>query len=365
MRVAIIGLPRSGKTTIFNAATRGKVPVGDYGAKSGTNVGVAKVPDARLAPLAEMFKPERVVPAEITYVDMPGPPPGQEATPLFSGEALTVLQKSDAVMHVVRGFQNPAVPHPKDSVDPWRDMDGVGFDLLFADIALIDRRIQRITEGLRGARAADRDASLRDIEVLKTVQATLEGGAPMRGRTLSEAERRALRDTFLVSALPYLVALNVAEGDLPRNAELEAELAKRVTGPQSGSAVIAGQLEMELGQMSEAEEAEFRASLGAGEPGLQRIIRMCYQSAGLISFLTVGPDEVRAWTITDGMSAQKAAGRVHSDIERGFIRAEVVAYEDLVRAGGLAEARKAGVLRSEGRDYIVRDGDVINYLFSV
>jgi GTP-binding protein YchF len=365
LRVAIIGLPRCGKTTIFNAATRGRASVGDYGAKAGTNIGVAKVPDSRLAPLAGMFHPERVVPAEITYVDMPGPPPGQEAAPLFSGEAVTTLQKVDALMHVVRAFANPAVPHPKSSVDPWRDLESVAFDLLFADIALIDRRIQRFTEGLRGAKAADRDASLRDIETLKAVQASLESGTPMRGRSLSETERRALRDTFLVSGLPFLVALNVGEADLPRAAELEAELAKRVTGPLTGSAVIAGQLEMELGQMSEAEEADFRASLGAGEPGLQRIIRMCYQSAGLISFLTVGEDEVRAWTVTAGTPAQKAAGRVHSDIERGFIRAEVVAYDDLVRSGDLAETRKAGVLRSEGKDYPVRDGDVINFLFSV
>jgi GTP-binding protein YchF len=312
-----------------------------------------------------MFKPERVVPAEITYVDTAGPPPGQEAAPLFSGEAVTLLQKADAILHVVRDFDNPAVPHPKGSVEPWRDLDTVGFDLLFADIALIDKRIQRITEGLRGAKAADRDASLRDVEVLKAIQAGLESGTPMRARSLTEPERRALRDTFLVSTLPYLVALNVDEADLPRTCELESELARRVTGPGTGTAVIAGKLEMELGQMSEAEEAEFRASLAAGEPGLQRIIRMCYRSADLISFLTVGPDEVRAWTITDGMPAQKAAGRVHSDIERGFIRAEVVAYDDLVSAGGLVEAKKAGVLRSEGRDYVVRDGDVINFLFSV
>lgn len=365
MRVAIIGLPRSGKTTIFNAATRGRIAVGDFSARSSANVGVAKVPDPRLARLTAMFNPEKVVPAEITYVDFPGPPPGQENAPTFSGETVTALQKADAILHVVRGFENPSAPHPKGSVDPWRDIDAVGFDLLFADIALIDRRIQRVTEGLRGSRASERDNSLKDIEVLKSVQADLEAGKPMRGRTLNDSEKRALRDTFLVSTLPYLVALNIGESDIPRSVELEAELARRVTGTLTGSAAIAGQLEMELGQMAEAEEKEFRASLGAGEPGLERMIRLCYRAAGLISFLTVGPDEVRAWPVAEHTPAQKAAGRVHSDIERGFIRAEVVAYNDLVSAGGLAETRKAGTLRAEGKDYVVKDGDVINFLFSV
>ncbi|MBI4219993.1 MAG: redox-regulated ATPase YchF [Chloroflexi bacterium] len=365
MRIAIIGLPRSGKTTIFNAATRGRVAVGDFGAKAGQNIGVAKVPDSRLPRLAEMFNPQKVVQAEITYVDMPGPPPGQESAPTFGGETVTQLQKSDALLHVVRGFQNPAVPHPKGSIDPWRDLEAVGFDLLFADIALIDRRIQRITEGLRGAKAADRDAALKDIDVLKTVQADFEAGKPVRSRSLSDAERRALRDTFLVSGLPYLVALNIDEENVPRASELEAELGRRVSGKRTGSAAIAGQLEMELGQMSPEDEAEFRSSLGAAESGMDRLIRLSYEATGLISFLTVGEDEVRAWSIEQGTVAVKAAGKVHSDIERGFIRAEVVRYDDLVTAGGLAEARKAGTLRSEGRDYLMKDGDVVNFLFSV
>ncbi|MBI4307172.1 MAG: redox-regulated ATPase YchF [Chloroflexi bacterium] len=365
MRIAIIGLPRSGKTTVFNAATRGRVAVGDFGARAVQNIGVARVPDTRLSRLAAIFNREKVVPAEITYFDMPGPAPGQEATPVFSGETVTQLQKSDALLHVVRAFQNPAAPHPRGPVDPWRDLDAVGFDLLFADIALIDRRIQRITEGLRGARAADRDAANKDIEILKGVQADLEAGKPIRSRALSDPERRALRDTFLVSGLPYLVALNIDEADVPRARELESELARLVTGPKTGSAAIAGQLEMELGQMSREEEAEFRGSLGAGEPGMERLIRLSYETTGLISFLTVGPDEVRAWSIERDTPAAKAAGRVHSDIERGFIRAEIVSYDDLIGAGGLTEARKAGTLRAEGRDYVMKDGDVVNFLFSV
>ncbi len=365
MQIAITGLPRSGKTTLFNALTGSSVAVGDYAGRTSPNIAVARVPDARLDRLAEMFEPRPPVYAEVTYVDLPGPAPGAPEESLFSGEALNLVQQADAVLHVVRAFDDDAVPHPKGGVDWRRDVRDVGFDLLFADIALIDRRIERVEAETKGLRASEREARVRDIEALKRVQQGLEAGKPLRDLSLNETDNRVLQDTFLVSALPYLVALNVAEADLAETGRMERELAEEVAGPRTGSAVICAGLEGELGQMEAGEEAEFRVSLGAGEPGRDRMIALSYRVLGLISFLTIGDREVRAWSVPEDTPAAQAAGTIHSDMERGFIRAEVIGFDDLVQAGGMQEARNSGLLRTEGRDYAVRDGDVVKILFSV
>ena len=365
MRIAIVGLPQSGKTTVFNALTRGGAPVGEYAARPETNIGVAHVPDSRVDRLTEIYEPKKTIFAEVTYVDLPGPPAGaQDNSEMFSGSALTDLQQADALLHVVRGFEDDSVIHTKGSIDWKRDASDVAFDILFADIALIDRRIERLGE-TKGLKAADRDEQLRQIEDLKAVQATLEAGTPIREQTFNDAQVRSIQDIFLVSSLPYLVALNIGEGDVPNTEALEAELSTVVTGQGTGSAAIAGSLEMELAQMEPEEETEFRQSLDAGEPGLHKMLRLSYEALNLMSFLTVGEDEVRAWTIPNGTPAAKAAGAVHSDIERGFIRAEIVSYDDLVELGSTSEARKAAKLRSEGREYVMQNGDVVNFLFSV
>jgi len=364
MRIGIIGLPQSGKTTVFNALTRGHAEVGAFGGERTANIRTARVPDERVEKLGEMYRQERLVHAEVGYVDLPGPPPGRE-TDLFTGEAVNQLQQTDALLVVVRAFADDAVPHPLGSVDHRRDMEKVAFDLLFADIAIIDRRIERMREGMKAARASDRDAEERAIAALGKLQKGLEAGVPVRAAGLDDAARRALSGMSLLSSRPLLAALNIGEDELPRAAALEAEAAPALPGPGTGVAAICGKLEMELAGLDEAEEAELRAGLEAGESGLNRMIRLSYEVLGLISFLTVGQDEVRAWTVASGTPAVSAAGRVHSDIERGFIRAEVVSYDDLVRSGGWPEARRAGVLRQEGRDYVVQDGDVIDFLFSV
>ncbi|MEX0760992.1 MAG: redox-regulated ATPase YchF [Dehalococcoidia bacterium] len=364
MKIGIIGLPGSGKTTVFNALTRGRAEAGGFGSARGANVGMAHVPDERLDRLAKMYNPRRVVPAEVMYVDLPGVH-SQSAGDIFNGEAVGQLQKVDALLHVARAFQNDAVPHIAGSVDYKRDIEKVGFDLLFADISLIDRRIERMTDGFKALKTSERDAVQRNIETLRKIQTDLEAGIPIRDREPNEAESRALKDTFLLSSLPLLVAVNIGEEDLGRAREIEAELAGIMQGKGTGGAVMCGQLEMDLAQMDESEEAEMRAGLDAGESGLNRMIRLSYEVLGLISFLTVGEDEVRAWTIEEGTTAPRAAGQVHSDIERGFIRAETVSYDGLVTSGSLAEARKKGLLRQEGREYVVQDGDVVNFLFSV
>jgi ribosome-binding ATPase YchF (GTP1/OBG family) len=241
----------------------------------------------------------------------------------------------------------------------------VNFDILFADISLIDRRIDRIKEAMRGMKSPERIQAEKNIDVLHAIQQEMEDGTAARDRTYSEEEIGAISDTFLISRLPLLVALNVDEEGLEQSGDLEKELETLLPGKKSGGAVLCGSLEEELAQMSPEEEAEMRSGLDAGESGLRRMIRLSYQVLGLISFLTVGEDEVRAWTIEEATEAPRAASAVHSDIERGFIRAETVGYQDFIDAGSMAQARTNGTLRQEGRQYVVQDGDIINFLFSV
>ena len=364
MRIGIIGLPASGKTTVFNALTRGSASSGGFGGKRAANIGVAHVPDERLDVLTGIFKPKRTVHAEVTYVDLPGAH-GQSESDLFSGEALGQLQKVDALLHVVRSFEDASVPHSLGSIDFKRDVEKVNFDILFADISLLDRRIERIADGMKGLKTAERAQADRNIEILKSLQQQMEEGVAARDKRFTDEELRAVSDTFLLSKLPLLVALNISEADIPNTETLEKELEQLVSGDSSGVAALCGKLEAELAQMSPEEEAEMRSGLGAGESGLTRMIKLSYRVLGLVSFLTVGPDEVRAWTIRRSTKAPQAAGAVHSDIERGFIRAETVGYDDFIKAGSMAEARSRGSLRQEGREYVVQDGDIINFLFAV
>ena len=364
MRIGIIGLPGSGKTTVFNALTRGSAESGSFGANRAANIGVAHVPDERLDRLTEMFRPKRTVHAEVTYVDLPGAHSGSEGD-LFAGEALSHLQRVDALLHVVRAFDDPSVPHVSGSIDHKRDIEKVNFDILFADISLLDRRIERIKDSMKGLKAAERVQAERNIEVLKALQEEMENGTAARDKNFSEEEVRAISDTFLLSKLPLLVAVNIGEDDLSNSAQLEEELQGLLSGKQTGGAVLCGKLEEDLAQMSPEEEAEMRSGLDAGESGLNRMIKLSYEVLGLISFLTAGEDEVRAWTIQRDTKAPKAAGAVHSDIERGFIRAKVVSYDDFVEAGSLPAATTKGTLRQEGREYVMQDGDIVDFLFSV
>lgn len=326
------------------------------------------MPDERLDVLTGMFKPKRTVPAEVTYVDLPGVHTGAGAdtgADLFTGESLAQLQRVDALLHVVRAFDDPSVPHVLGAIDHKRDIEKVNFDVLFADISLLDRRIERIKDGIRGMKAQERVQAEKNIEVLRALQQEMENGVAARDRSFTSEELSAISDTFLLSKLPLLVALNVGETDLERAEELERELLELVPGEKSGGTVLCGKLEEDLAQMSPEEETEMRSGLGAGESGLRRMIRLSYRVLGLISFLTVGEDEVRAWTIEFATPAPRAAGTVHSDLERGFIRAETVGYDDFIAAGSIAQARNKGSLRQEGREYVVQDGDIINFLFSV
>ena len=266
---------------------------------------------------------------------------------------------------VSRSFENPAVAHVEETNDPYRDAGTLALELAFSDLAILERREQRIATQLRGAKAQERDALGREQQLIVRIRQGLEAETPVREQELPP-EAKGLLDNFqLLTAKPLIVVFNINEDDVARTPEIEAEMAAALGRPGVGTAALCGRLEAELAQMAAEEEAEFRESLGAGEPGLDRMVRLSYDLLGLISFLTTGEDETRAWTIRKGLPAVEAAGAVHSDIQRGFIRAEVVSYDDFVRTRSPAEARKQAVLRTEGKQYVMRDGDVVNFLFNI
>ena len=366
MRIGIVGLPASGKTAIFNAVTRGKAEVAAYGAPQGKpNIGVAKVPDPRLDVLEGVFKPKRKVPAEVTYVDAPPSPEGFGATPGISGEFRNDLQSTEALLVVARAFEDPSVPVVGDGVDPFRAVETMAYELTFADLEVLERRMERIAQGLKGARAAERDTWNRERALMTRVKVSLEEGTAIRDQRFEGDEARLLEGFQFLTAKPLIVVVNVGEDQLSDLSSLETRLASEVSGHRVRATALCGELEMDLAQMDPAEECEFRRSLGLGESGLDRMIGLSYDVLDLVTFYTGNANEVRAWGVARGTTAVRAAGTVHSDFERGFIRAEVVGFDDLARCGSIAEARRQGLLRQEGKSYEVKDGDVINVLFNV
>jgi ribosome-binding ATPase len=365
MDVGIIGLGQSGKTTVFNAVTRGKAQTG-YGGGNEPNIGVVKVPDRRLDVLSAMYKPKKTTPAEIRYVDFPaaGANFGRGEGP--GGQFLNEVRRVDALIHVVRAFEDPAVPHPEGSIDPARDVATMDLELAFADLALIERRLDRLEAELRSQKAGERGAGERERALLTRLKTALEAEQPLRELDLTEEEHRLIAGYRFFTVKPLLVLLNVGEDGIARREQIESQFRDGYAHPGAEIAALCGKLEMELLDLSPEEAVEYRRDLGLSEEtGLDQAIRLSYRLLGLISFLTAGPDECRAWTVRAGATAPEAAGKIHTDLERGFIRAEVIKYEDLVAAGSEVEAKKRGVLRTEGKQYIVQDGDVLNILFNV
>jgi len=366
MEIGIIGLPKCGKTTVFNALTRGEAQTGAYSSPTLTpNIGVVKVPDPRLDLLTGLLKPKRTVPAEVTYIDIAAPAKGFGKAEGPSGQLLSYLSNVDALAHVVRAFQDDRVPHSEGSVDPGRDIDAMDLELAFTDLGIIERRLGRLKDSLKGAKQQERDLLKRQEDVLTKIKAALESDIPVREQELTEQEGKIIQDFQLLTAKPMLVLINIGEGQLPGAPELESQLGSQHRSRNCEVAALCGQIEMELTQLSEEDAQDYRASSGMGESGLDRVIRLSYGLLGLVSFFTTASDEVKAWTIRRGTVAQKAAGKVHTDMERGFIRAEVIGVSDLERCGSLAEARKQGLLRLEGKNYVVQDGDALTILFNV
>ncbi len=366
MQIAIVGLAGSGKTTVFNTLTRGHAETGGYGGLQ-LNVGVVKVPDDRLDRLAEIFRPKKIVHADVTYVDLPAPPASSEGrvgTEELPAEHLARLRDADALLHVVRAFEDPSHPHPAGSVDPARDLDQLDLEFALADLAMTDRRLERLPGSGRHGTQAEREAAEREEALLVRIKTGLEAGSPIRDLELEPDEEKALRGFRFLTQKPVLVLLNVGESDLAAAPALIERIAAGYRHRHALVDALSAKIEMELGELEPDEAAVFMEELGIAESSLDRVIRLSYRLLGLISFLTAGPDEVRAWPVVDGASAVDAAGAIHTDLAKGFIRAETVAYEDLLTLGSMADAKKAGRLRSEGKTYRVRDGDVIEILFS-
>ncbi len=366
MEIGIVGLASSGKTTLFNALTKGRAETAGRGfANLAPNIGVAKVPDERLQRLSAMFKPQKTTPAEIKYTDVAPAPSSEKKKEGWTGQLLAYLSQEDALVAVIRAFKDDSIPHPDGSIDPLRDLGNIEMELAFSDLAIMERRLEKLVNSLKAAKPAEREAHLKEQSLLGRIKASLEKDIPVREQALSPDELKALEGYKFLTQKPLLAVFNIGENDLKQTSALEVEWLKKIHKPQFRLLAICAKLEAELSQLTDEEAKSFRSDMGATEPALDKLVRTSYDVLGLINFFTVGPDEVKAWTIRKGTPAQKAAGKIHTDIERGFIRAEVVTYTDLIKVGGLAEARKLGLLRAEGKTYEVKDGDVINYLFNV
>ena len=363
MEIDIIGFPQSGKTTLFRSVAGGLGTRPEAAGKPG--IGVAKVPDQRVLSLERIFKPRKTVLAEITFFDLPVAPEGLGRTSGIGGEYLNLLERADALLHVVRAFEDPSVPHVQGSVDPARDIADMNLELAYSDIAILQRRLDRLESGIKGARSSEREAAGRERELISGVKEGLEKEVPIRDQTLDPEAVRILGNFNLLTAKPVLIVVNIGEEQLAQRKSWEELLPDSVSGSGVRGAVICAKLESELAELEEEERAEFRQSMGVNESGLAQVIRMSYDVLGLLTFFTTGSDEVRAWPIPKGTPAVKAAGKIHNDLERGFIKAEVIGYDDMVECGSIAEVRKKGLLRVEGKSYVVKEGDNLTIMFNV
>ncbi len=353
MEIALCGLPRSGKTTLWTILTGIEVPPG---AKAETRKGVTRVPDERLERLADLYHPRKTTPATVTYVDVRPVERGQGRA---DNPVLAELRPADALVLVLRAWDDPADPHPEGSVDPARDLELIETEFLLADLDVAQRRLERL-EAL--VKKAGRPEDRKEKELLAKVVAWLESERPLREAGFSPEERKLLRGYAFLTAKPLLVALNLPEdrtADLAKDASALGlgDLASR---PGHDFVALSAKIEQEIASLSPEDAAAFRADLGIEEPALDRLIRASYRLLGLISFFTVGEDECRAWSIPAGSTAREAAGAIHTDLARGFIRAEVVPWDRLLEAGSMAAAREKAWLRLEGKDYVVQDGDVVH-----
>ncbi len=357
MELGIIGFPQSGKTTLFNALTGGDTPTEISGQKAVVHTAVVAVPDDRVEQLAGIFKPKKVVQAKVTYADIAGLG-GSASTNGISGLLLNTLSKMDGFIHVVRHFTNPSVPHFAGRVDPKRDLVNMESELILNDLIQVERKLERLeNERLRGGFGRDKGLVERETALFNKLQALLTDGVPLRQDTFSDEEEKVLSSYGFLTQKPQLIVINQSEDQTPIEFNIPFENTRLICIP--------GKLEMDIAQLPPDEAQMFLEEYDIEEPSLNRFIRLSYELLGLVSFFTGAENEVRAWTIPQGTTAQVAAGVIHSDMEKGFIRAEVIPVTDLVALGGLAEARSKGKLRLEGKKYIVQDGDFMTIRFNV
>jgi len=363
MKIAITGLAKSGKTTIFNALTKGKAEVSAYSSSLTPNVGITKVPDSRLGVLQNMFQPKKTIPAEVNYVDIAGFSKSPHRGGAIEAEFLNYLTTADALLQVVRAFEDEKLPHPEGSINPERDIANLDLELAFSDLTIIEKRLVKLEEALKGAKASEREAYLKEQHLLQKIKSGLEKDIPIRQQDITKEELKALSNYQFLTVKPMMVILNIGEEQIPQATLLENELDS--VYPQFAVVALCGKIEMELAQLSDTEAAEFREAMELTTSMVDRIVDLSYHLLGFISFFTTASAELKAWAIPSGTLALKAAGKIHSDMERGFIRAEVISYNDLQKCGSLAEARKSGMLRTEGKNYVIKDGDIVTFLFNV
>ncbi len=386
LTIGIVGLPQSGKTTLFNALTKAGVPIGGYATNTvQANVAMVPVPDARLQPLADIFNPRKVTPTTVEFVDVAGmgqaDQAGKEKQGL-SAEFLGHIRNADALAIVLRTFANDTVTHIYNSIDPIRDLDSLNAELTLTDLASVERRIERTT---KAAKSGDKKYQ-QELEMLRRFQEALNELKLLSDLELSQQDQALLKDLFLLTVKPRMYVLNVSEDVLGDANTLLAKVAAGENVPEDGLSdelrgvvqvakrarqeraevvAVSARLEAELAELPEEDANEYLESLGLPQLGADRVIQVGYRLLNLITFLTAGEDEVRAWTVTRGAKAPEAAGKIHSDIERGFIRAEVTRFEDFMATGSFAAATKKGLLRLEGKDYVMQDGDIAHFRFNV
>lgn len=362
MRIGIVGLAQSGKTTLFNALTGSQVDTTAFSGKVEAHRAVVFVPDERLDHLNDIFPEKNKVPAIVEYIDLGGLSTSEQKKSGFSDQFLGHIRLVDALLVVVRAFKNETIPHPANSLDPLRDLKNIEAEFVIADLGIVENRTDRLQRQMKSKKL---DADVRELLFLEKCRAFLEDENPLRLLDMSDEEELMVRGYQFLTQKPLIVVINIDENDIQNEREVLEPFQKVISGQNATALCVAAQIEMEIQQLDENEARIFRQELGISESAMGRLIRASYDLLGLLSFFTVGSDEVRAWTIRRGTKAPQAAGAVHTDFERGFIRAEVVHYDDFIVRKSLPRCKTDGVLRLEGKDYIVQDGDIINFRFAV